>query len=80
MSHSEDREKWYEAEVRRNAYRLRIELLVEDGAAYLASDGDRELLCRPLIAKRFWYETWLALKKNSGNLPQFIRTPGGRTK
>ena len=80
MSPSEDREKSYEAEVRRNVYRLRVELLIEDGAAYLVSGGDRELLCRPLMAKRFWYETWLALKEKHGDLPQFIRTPGGRTK
>jgi len=46
MSHREDREKWYEAEVRRNAYRLRAELLIEDATAYLASGGDRQFLCR----------------------------------
>ena len=80
MSHSEEREKWYEAEVRRNLYRLRVQLEVEDGAAYLASGGDRELPCRPIVAKRFWYETWLALKEKHGDLPQFIRMPGGRTK
>jgi len=80
MSHNEDREEWYEAEVRRNAFRLQAELLVDDGAAYLASGGDRQLLCRPLIAKHFWYETWLALKEKHGDLPQFIRMPGGRTK
>ena len=49
-------------------------------AAYLVSGSDRELLCRPLIEKRFWYETWLALKEKHGDLPQFIRQPGGRTK
>jgi len=80
MSHSEDRELSYEAEVRRNVYRLHVELAVEDGAAYLVSGSDRELLCRPLIEKRFWYETWLALKEKHGDLPQFIRQPGGRTK
>jgi hypothetical protein len=78
--HSEDRETWYEAEVRRNAYRLRVEVLVEGGAAYLVSGSDRELLCRPLVTKRFWYETWLALKGKHGDLSQFIRQPDGRTK
>ena len=37
-------------------------------------------MARPLIAKKFWYETWLALEKAHGDLPQFIRQPGGRTK
>ena len=80
MSHSEDREASYEAEVRRNVYRLGAKLLVDEGAAYLVVGNDRELLCRPLIVKRFWYETWLALKERHGDLPQFIRQPGGRTK
>ena len=79
-THNEDRETWYEAEVMRNAYRLRAKVDVLDGASYLTCGGERALLCRPLIAKRFWYETWFALKAKHGDLPQFIRMPGGRSK
>ena len=74
-SHNEEREQSYESEVRRNAYRLRIEVQVEDGIAYLISEGKREILCKPLIAKKFWYETWLALKARCGDLPDFIKRP-----
>jgi len=77
---NEEKEARYESEVHRNAYRLRIKVEILEGAAYLVSGTERELLCRPLIAKHFWYETWLALKEQYGDLPHFIRMPGGRSK
>lgn len=80
MAEREDREAHYQSEVMRNAYRLRVAVELVDGATYLVRGTERVLLCRPLAAKNLWYETWLALKERYGDLPQFIRTPGGRTK
>lgn len=80
MAERQDREAHYQSEVMRNAYRLRLTVEFVDGAMYLVRGSERALLCRPLASKNLWYETWLALKERYGDLPQFIRTPGGRTK
>ena len=70
-SYNEIREKDYETSVRNDAFRARVQLLLEDGAAYIVVDGHRDLLCRPQIAKRFWYETWQAFKRRYGDTPGF---------
>lgn len=73
LTYSEERELWYERDVRNNAYRARVELEIDAGAVFLLAGGDRNLLCRPLVPKRFWYETWLAFTT------RYSGTPGFRT-
>jgi hypothetical protein len=68
---NEQREKDYETSVRNDAYRAHVAIEVADGAAYIVAGGSRELLCRPEIAKRFWYETWLAFKRRYAGTPGF---------
>jgi hypothetical protein len=71
-SYNEERERWYQAEVRNNARHLHLAVEADDGTIYLVAGEERELLCRPRIANRFWYDTWLALKQSRGDLPYFI--------
>ncbi len=73
MTYNDAREKQYEAEVRRNAFRLGVEIRAENGQSFLVEEGRTRLLCRPDLPKRFWYETWLALKQRYPLLPKFIR-------
>ena len=73
MTYNDAREKQYEREVRRNAYRLGIGIRVENGECFLVEEGRAHPLCRPDLPKRFWYETWLALKRRYPLLPKFIR-------
>lgn len=70
-TYSEERELWYERDLRNSAYRARVVLEVETDAVFLVADGTRELLCRPEIAKRFWYEAWLAFTKRYSGTPGF---------
>jgi hypothetical protein len=68
---NEQREKDYETSVRNDAYRARVAVEVANGAAYIVNGESRELLCRPEISKRFWYETWLAFNKRYAGAPGF---------
>ena len=70
-SYNELREKDYETSVRNDAFRARVKIEIDGDAAFLVADGSRELLCRPQIAKRFWYETWQAFKKRYSGTPGF---------
>ena len=70
-SDSEQREQDYERYVRNDAYRARVSIEVADGAAFIIVDGSRDLLCRPAISKRFWYEAWLAFNKRYSGVPGF---------
>jgi len=71
VSYNEIREKDYETSVRNDAFRARVQLELEEGAAYIVVDGARDLLCRPQIAKRFWYETWQAFQRRYRSTPGF---------
>ena len=77
---NQEKEEHYESEVRRNAHRLRMDVSVEGDSVYLSVNGSKDFLAKPFNTKQFWYETWLALSDKYGDFPQFIQTPGGRTK
>lgn len=77
---NQEKEEQYESEVHRNLYRLKLKILIEEGDVYLITDENKELLVTPFDPKSFWYETWLALYEKYSDFPQFIKTPGGRTK
>jgi hypothetical protein len=70
-SYNERRERSYETSVRNDAYRARVSIEVEDGAAFIVVEGARELLCRPAMTRSFWYETWLAFNKRYSGTPGF---------
>ena len=67
-SFHDDREKSYWHSAQDIAFRVGCRIDIEGLSAYLVSDGGRELLCQPTRPKKFWYETWLELKKRYPSL------------
>jgi hypothetical protein len=48
------------------AQRLGIQVHVEGHVVFVQREGKREVLCLPAVPKRFWQETWLALRERTG--------------
>jgi len=56
------REKWYRQQCDEIAWREGIVIRAEGDDAYIDTNEGSRLLCQPRRPKKFWNETWLALK------------------
>jgi hypothetical protein len=56
-----ERDYWHMAQD--IAFRAGASLVMRDGATWLLSEVDEQIVCEPQRPDRVWYETWLALNR-----------------
>lgn len=56
-----ERDYWHEAQD--IAFRAEKSLVVGDGAAWLVSDEEESLVCKPSHPEHLWFETWAVLNE-----------------